>query len=118
MKTLQANRQISIIIGICAPSDGCDFRVKIAQIINIILILVSLMLFEWFSLNYIMQYLRVDNIENCLVALKQIIAVAATIASFISLFAQMDRVRNFFDRIQHVFDKCKLNLKSFSFRQT
>lgn len=101
------NRQFSTIIGICSLSDGCDFQMKIRQKVNIILVLTGLVSMFWFSLCYVFQHLHLGDIEGSLAALKQVLAVSSTIASFTSLVFQMKRVRCIFDRIQNMFKKCK-----------
>lgn len=107
MSALRINRQFSTLIGVCSLSEGCSFRMKIRQRINIILVLTGLVSMCWFSLCYVFQHLLLGDIEGSLAALKQVLAVSSTLASFTSLVFQMRRVRCIFDRIQNMFKKCK-----------
>lgn len=112
MKILEASRRISAIIGICSLSDDLHHTnnvcAKIGQILSIILVLVLLISLDTFSVCHAVVHLEMGDLENSLFALIQVIAISSTIASYISLIYEMKGVRRCFQRLQNIFDRCKL----------
>lgn len=76
-----------------------------------ILALAILIQLDFFSVCYVVQHLRVDDVESSTFALMQVIAIFSTIASFVSLIYHRKSVGRFFDRIQSIVDHCKLQKK-------
>lgn len=107
MQTLQVTRRIIVSFGMCpVPIDG-DFCMKFGQIITTILALALLIQLDWFSLCFVVQHLKTNDIESSTFAVMQVIAIFSTIASFISLIYHRKSVCHFFNRIQWIVDHCK-----------
>lgn len=97
---------MTILIGICSLPEGSDLLSKIMQTISTLLALASLLAYCGQSAIYTVEHFRSDDIENGLFALIQVLAVFATLASSVSLLSHRRSVRDFFDRIQAIFDEC------------
>lgn len=106
MQILKVNRRLSQIIGICSLPDGSDIRARIGQIFGIILVFAGLSAYGGLSVLYVVEHLRMGDIENTIFALIQVIGVLSTFASVISLLARKKSARNFFDTLQDIFDQC------------
>lgn len=76
-----------------------------------VLALAMLIQLDLFSVCYVVQHLREDDVESSTFALMQVIAIFSTIASFVSLIYHRNSVCRFFDRIQSIVDHCKLAKK-------
>lgn len=107
MQTLHVTRRIIVSFGMCPVSIDGDFCTKFGQIITTILALALLIQLDWFSLCYVVQHLKANDIESSTFAVMQVIAIFSTIASFISLIYHRKSVCRFFDRIQWIVDQCK-----------
>lgn len=107
MQTLQVSRRIITILGMCSLPNGRDICSSVTQIITMILELVLLIQLDWFSACYVVDHLKRDDVRSSTFALMQVIAIFATIASFISLIYHRKSVCHFFDRIQSIVEQCK-----------
>lgn len=111
MQTLQVSRRIITIFGMCTLADGSGFGSKVGQIITMILALIMLIQLDWFSVCYVWQHLKVDDVQSSTFALMQVIAVFCTIASFILLIYHRTSVCHFFEQIQSIVVQCKFRKK-------
>lgn len=106
MEILKWNRQVFKIFGMCSLDEGSEFWLKIGQIISVSFILLNFYSLEWFSALYIVDHYQMGDIDRNLFVLIQTIGTVPSIASFISLVYRKTSVREYFDRIQTIFDKC------------
>lgn len=98
--------------GMCSLANGKDLRSKIDQLITMVLALAILIQLDLFSVCYVVQHLREDDVESSTFALMQVIAIFSTIASFVSLIYHRSSVCRYFDRIQLIVEHCKLAKKA------
>lgn len=104
---LKLNRRIFKLFGMCSLRDKNGFSLRIAQIISVFFIMMNFISLEWFSVLYLAEHYQSGDIDQNLFVLIQVIGTLPSIASFISLVYRMKSVRDYFDKIQNVFDKCK-----------
>lgn len=107
MQTLQVSRRIITAFGMCPLANGVDVWSQLGQAITMILALIILIQLDWFSVCYVWQHLKVDDIESSTFALMQVIAIFCTIASFISLIFHRKNISHFFERIQSIVEQCE-----------
>lgn len=108
MQTLQVSRRVITTFGMCPLPSGSDFCSKIAQIVTMTVAMTLLVHLDLFSVFYVWQHLKVNDIEGSTFALMQVIAIFSAIASFVSLIFHRKSVSHYFDRIQSIVDYCKL----------
>lgn len=106
MEILHVNQRILKMLGMCSLADGRDFRSKLHQIAITILIMILLTLIEWSSALFCLEHYRIGDINSNLFAVIQFIGTLPAIASCISLVYRKSSVRDYFARIQSVFDQC------------
>lgn len=106
MEILRVTRRIFQIFGICSLGEESDFRLKLIQMSVVTLVLSTLVLYEWFSVLYFVEHLRIGDIENTLISIIQVVGVFSLFSSFFSLNCKMKTVSKFFDTIQNLFDQC------------
>lgn len=111
MQTLQVSRRVITTFGMCSLANERDVWSTIVQIFSMILALAMLIQLDLFSVCYVVQHLRMNDVESSTFAVMQVIAIFSTIASFVSLIYHRNSVCRFFDRIQSIVDHCKLAIK-------
>lgn len=86
--------------------DNCDVRFKYGQKTVIVIFLICLSLFSWFNVNEILYQLMIGDIFWCLFACAMYMTNLTVFGSYVSLIHQMKNVRNIFNGIQQIFDRC------------
>lgn len=107
MQILALTRRILLVIGLCSPPSGNDFRVQIAQVfiisffvINLVMLLSSHVAVGWY-------HYRSGDISECLNAVTLASAVTSGVISYAFLASQRKKMRSFFNGLQSIFDECK-----------
>lgn len=115
MEVLRVSRRILTTMAICSLPNGNASRLKVLQLAVAILILVIFILGGWYSALYCFEHYQIADMSQNLFALIQFVGSVPTIGSFISLICRRTNVRDYFDKIQTIFNKCiwKLDLIPF-----
>lgn len=102
-------RKILVILGLCELS-GNEWliRTKCHQRMSFSIILTVIVAMEVSSVLYVLEYLKIGDLENSLYAAFQVAAAFCIIGSLITISYQKKKVRTILDGFQVVADKCKL----------
>lgn len=104
LKTFQ---RIFTLTGLCVRIGENDRRTNIRQIMVYCIILVLYFLFELASIVYVVRHLRMGDVENCLYAGFQVVAILSTIGTFLTVGYRKRKVRNIIDEFQQIVDSSK-----------
>lgn len=107
MQTLHVSRRVITTFGMCPLPSGSGFCSTIGQIVTMTVAMALLVHLVFFSVCYVWQHLKMNDIEGSTFAVMQVIAVFSSIACFISLISHRKSVAHYFDRIQSIVDYCK-----------
>lgn len=107
MKIFTLNRQISVLCGICSPSDEGGDGAQFRQLLMIVFFVVNLILVEISDVMYALYNLEQANIAEFLFGCLQASSVFSVLLTYISMVYQRQYMRNLFDELQSLFDQCK-----------
>lgn len=106
MEVLRLSRRILTVMGICLLPNGSSFSLEFGQMVGAILTLVMCILTAWYSALYCLEHYQMGDIDQNLFAVIQLVATVPTIPSLFSLIYRKANFRDYFDKIQTIFDKC------------
>lgn len=115
MEILKLCRRSLQFFGMCPLGDGSGFWIKIGQIFSASFFLFNFFSVELFSALFCWEHYQIGDLHQHLFAFIQFIGALPTIFSFISLIFWQNRVRDYFDKIQHISDECKCGMNFSSF---
>lgn len=109
MKILALSRRISVLCGVCSPSEKNDFRASFGQILIILLLSFNLLVMEVPMILYALYQLKMGNIFELLFAVAQVTGSVATRLSYTTIVHQRRHLRDFFNGLQSTFDQCNFS---------
>lgn len=110
MEVLRLTRAILVIIGLCELNGNeCFIRTECAQRASFLTILTVIVAMEVSSIIYVLDHLRIGDLESSLYAAFQVAAAFCIIGSLITIHFQKRKVRAILDGFQVVADKCNSN---------
>lgn len=107
MELLKLNRKILKTLGLCALAEESDFYSQFGQWTIACLHIFCLTLAFTASVLYFGVHYRDDGVQRCILAVAQIFGIIPTAVSFVYLIFQAEKIRNFYDHIQSMFDQCE-----------
>lgn len=110
MKILELNRFIFELFGMSALETNRQSRLfRIGSLSISAVIMISLLSQEWFSGLYVIEHFRLGDIDQNLFVVMQIFGVTSTTLSMLSLMCQRKRIRDYFDKLETVVNRCELD---------
>lgn len=87
-------------------ADESGLLSKLRQLISIIVILLVFLSLNAFSVLYCVEHFLMGDLFNNLFAFIQVVVGVSEFGTYLSLIYRMDSVRQFFDRLQAIFNQC------------
>lgn len=109
MQILPVLRRNATLYGICATHEESDVRFKYVQNIVIVIFTFLLCLLISFTMAEVLHQLQIGDTFLCLFASAQLVSSLSAIGSYVSIILQMKNIRNIFNELQNIFDKCKFS---------
>lgn len=107
MRILIVSEKFASLCGLCSVSDERHVRFKYGQKVIIVIFLIFLVAYGYFCANEILYQRMVGDIYLCLFACAEFLSYLTVVGSYLSIIVQMANVRNIFNGIQKIFDRCR-----------
>lgn len=110
MEILALSRRISILLGVCSPTDESDFKAELCQILTILFIIINIVIMESSFIMNALYQLEVGNIVELLNAVLLTAGTTTALSSYISIVYQRKNTRRLFNTLQTTFGKINSSL--------
>lgn len=107
MQVLALLERISVLLGICSPSDEINFQPKFYQNLRIVFCVMNLLMMIVFEISYGLAQFELGMIVDFLYAALQVAATTSMSLSYISIVHQRQNIRRTFNGVQNIVDRCK-----------